>query len=250
MKKLFFILALLSPGLALTQTPPPAPASAADVTAGVATYKFISPYALSVSGVASNGITAAGATNIVNGMRTQAGFDIGGNAATATTASNLTPALTNWVQSQSGLYHPEDFGAISGDGLDDSAAWTACWNAARTNSQSTIDGRNRSYEINSGTIVCNPYNLINRVTVQNAVFISTNPALSTVLSNNANYSAFKNLWFGSLNNPNITTTALRCAALPNGNYPESTVIERCYFTNFFRQIWLERQDNAVVSGLS
>lgn len=56
--------------------------SAADLSRGVTIY------AIASSGISSNGIAAAGATNIVNAMRTQTTFNIGGNAATATLATN------------------------------------------------------------------------------------------------------------------------------------------------------------------
>lgn len=54
-KLLIFILCL--PLCVFAQTPPPAPASAQDVTDGTATYKFISPYSLAQSGVTGGGAT-------------------------------------------------------------------------------------------------------------------------------------------------------------------------------------------------
>ena len=56
MKKLLPIILCL-PLCVFAQTPPPAPASAQDVTDGTATYKFISPYSLAQSGVTGGGAT-------------------------------------------------------------------------------------------------------------------------------------------------------------------------------------------------
>lgn len=88
MKRLFLIACLLSPGLALTQTPPPAPASAQDVIDGTATYKFISPKVAADVGLApsTNGVTLQQVTNVAQAI--SATNSTTGNAATAAMATN------------------------------------------------------------------------------------------------------------------------------------------------------------------
>ncbi len=92
MKRLFLAFLLLSPGLALTQTPPPAPATVADVLAGTATYKFISPAAAAGAGLSSptNGVSATAVTNIVNAI---AGGVLNSNSLYAVFATNAGAAV-------------------------------------------------------------------------------------------------------------------------------------------------------------
>ena len=86
---------------------PPRKATPEEVAAGVNDTKYATPYAIATSGISSNGITAAGATNIVNGMRTQSAFSIGGNAATATMATN-NPAGSGIIGSNFFAYFRTD----------------------------------------------------------------------------------------------------------------------------------------------
>lgn len=109
------------------QQPVPPAASPAEVAAGTDRYKYLTPYAAATSGISSNGITAAGATNIIEAMRQGAGFDVGGNAATATVAATVTSVAGNAAQiipiiRSNGValvYNAMGYGAAGNNSTDD-----------------------------------------------------------------------------------------------------------------------------------
>jgi hypothetical protein len=97
------------------QVPPPPPATPDQVTAGTSRAHFVSPWALATAGVSSNGLTAAGVTNVINGMRVNSAFSIGGNAATAALATNVV-----------GTVSPYMFGGAGDGTTDDTLAVSNC----------------------------------------------------------------------------------------------------------------------------
>lgn len=88
MKKLLLSLCLL-PWAVFAQAPVPAPATAADVSAGTATYKFITPKSAADAGLTTveNAINIAAASNL--SYRISATNNTAGNAATSTATTNL-----------------------------------------------------------------------------------------------------------------------------------------------------------------
>lgn len=167
MKKLLFLL-LLCPGLALTQTPPPAPASVQDVIDGTATYKFISPKVAADVGLApaTNGMTLQQVTNIAQVI--SATNSTTGNAATATRATNIA--------GMPHLFMPVNYGAV-GDGVtDDTVAMTNCLLAANaTGRYATVDLGGLTYLVNASLVVTQ-----RDFTLRNGKIITTNNTIKLV----------------------------------------------------------------------
>lgn len=184
-------------------------------------------------------ITNAFVTNL-----TVYGFTTNNNL---TVVSNLIIGGNQYVDST--IFYPEQFGAVgSANTNDDSFAWQKAWYAAidPTNVYAVIDGRGRSYNINT-TIHSDSVAPRNRqVTIKGAGFITTNIAPNfCIWSNNCNYTIFENLWFGMQTNANVGTIAL-CSSgdFPNNNvYNEMVQFHNIIITNFAIGIKCQYQDN-------
>lgn len=150
------------------------------------------------------------------------------------------------------VFYPENFGAVSTEHYDDSAAIQRCWDAAKTNVQFIVDGQNKVYWLNTNGVSLTATNLAHKGVLRNFRFMTTNHALPFMISNSANMTEIVDNYFGSPNHTNSSGTALKSRHLTDlwgaQDYTEMVWIHRNYFTNFAVMIDVMNQDNLLLEA--
>ena len=119
-------------------------------------------------------------------------------------------------------------------GTDDSAAWNAALYAAGPHQ--TVDGQGKTYFINATITNYNYY-----VTVQNAIFVTTNFGI-TILSNGGEHCTFNNLQFIGTTNAGTSVAFASGPSFFGGDYAEEVTLENSQAMNFSTDVYLNQQD--------